>query len=127
MAKKKPPTDDTAPPPTDEAGTEDFGDDAIEPATDDGELEALRARVTELKAENARLKGEAPSAAPAVPGKKWKGSIKHGVPIVVEAPTELHAQQAYKEAAGIISSEHPIEVHPVADDTPLGVVPFHER
>lgn len=116
MAKKKP---------------EDGGqDDGIEPVDDEKvtsaplsedervELELLRQRYA---AENA------PPAAPPTPGKKWRGMIKHGVPIVVEAADEFQAERAYKEAAGIIHSEHAIEVAPAPDDAELGPVPVHLR
>jgi hypothetical protein len=104
--------------------------EAIERA-DDGhdERELLRSRIAELEAENATLKATpAPAAAPAPiaepmgPARKWRGFVKHGVAIIVEAANEVYAEREYIRVAGIIHTEHKIEIEPAADDTVLGPV-----
>lgn len=86
------------------------------PLAEDERAELLRLRA--LFADKDR-----PAAvAPAGRVTKWLGTIRHGVPIVVEAADQLHAVEAYKRAAGIIHSEHPIEVGPAPEGAELGPV-----
>lgn len=131
MSKKKKPGDLGA---DGDELPDDLAGDGIERAGDDGAdgpeslAEDERAELARLRAENAALRAAQPAAAvlaaapPIGPVSKWIGNIKHGVPIVVEAPSSLHAEQEYKRVAGILYSEHPIEVQPAPPDAELGPV-----
>jgi hypothetical protein len=120
MAKKKP--EDLDPKPGDDTlagadgdGIERAGDGADAPLAEDERAELDRLR--------ALLAAKAPPAAgpaPALP--RWVGTIKYGVDIVVEAPDAVHAEQEYKRAAGIIRSEHPVEISPAPAGAELGHV-----
>jgi len=107
----------------------DDAGDGIERA-DDGhdERELLRSRIAELEAENTALKAQPPAApavepaGPTVPTRKWKGFVKHGAAIIVEAQDEVYAEREYMRVSGLIHTEHKVEIEPVPDDAKLGPV-----